>query len=334
MRSSSPSDESKIIRYSFQKPGYVRMDFTQPHSGAVLIFNPVSGKVTLWPFGVGSLPILHLSPTNSLIQDERGHRVDRSDIGVLLGNIRHLQREGTMTTVGKENLAGRATTHVSVVGPGTIVVDGVHRYDVWLDNYHGLPAKVISYAPDGQRLELCFWMLLSLISVFPPISSHLEGGCIMADYQFSTVWRVEASIQEVWDVFSHPDQWPEWWGSLERIVEIKKGDVQGIGALHRYTWKGALPYRLTFDINVLNILPCSLLEGQASGAVEGRGVWYFSASGAETIVRYDWNVRTTIRWMNYLAPLAAPVFRWNHDTVMREGARGLARKLATNVYIF
>lgn len=50
----------------------------------------------------------------------------------------------------------------------------------------------------------------------------------MADYQFSTVWRVEASIQEVWDVFSHPDQWPEWWESLERIVEIKKGDVQGI----------------------------------------------------------------------------------------------------------
>ena len=153
MRSSSARDENKIIRYSYQKPGYVRMDFTQPHSGAVLIFNPVSGKVTLWPFGVGSLPILHLSPTNSLIQDERGHRVDRSDIGVLLGNIRHLQREGTTTTVGKENLAGRATMHVSVVGPGTMAVDGVHRYDVWLDNYHGLPAKVISYAPDGQRLE-------------------------------------------------------------------------------------------------------------------------------------------------------------------------------------
>ena len=50
----------------------------------------------------------------------------------------------------------------------------------------------------------------------------------MADYQFSTVWRVEASIQEVWDVFSHPDQWPEWWESLERIVEIKKGDISGL----------------------------------------------------------------------------------------------------------
>lgn len=49
--------------------------------------------------------------------DERGHRVDRSDIGVLLGNVRHLQREGTTTVVAKERLAGRETTHISVMGP-------------------------------------------------------------------------------------------------------------------------------------------------------------------------------------------------------------------------
>ena len=156
----------------------------------------------------------------------------------------------------------------------------------------------------------------------------------MADYQFSTVWQVEASLQDVWDVLSHPDQWPEWWSSLERVVEIKKGDIQGVGALHRYTWKGVLPYRLTFDINVLTILQYALLEGAASGEVEGRGVWSFIDTGRETIVRYDWNVRTTIRWMNILAPLAAPLFRWNHDTIMREGAKGLARKLGTHVYIF
>lgn len=61
----------------------------------------------------------------------------------------------------------------------------------------------------------------------------------MAEYQFSTVWRVEASLQEVWEVFSHPDHWPEWWVSLERVTEIKKGDGLGIGALHRYTERGA-----------------------------------------------------------------------------------------------
>ena len=156
----------------------------------------------------------------------------------------------------------------------------------------------------------------------------------MANYRFSTVWRVEASIQEVWDVFSHPDQWPEWWESLERIVEIKKGDIQGIGALHRYTWKGALPYRLTFDINVLNILPARCLRGKPVGRLKGEVCGLFLPVAQKPSSDMTGTFRTTIRWMNYLAPLAAPVFRWNHDTVMREGARGLARKLATNVYIF
>ena len=34
-----------------------------------------------------------------------------------------------------------------------------------------------------------------------------------------------------------------------------------------------------------------------------------------------------------MAPLAAPIFRWNHDMVMREGAKGLARKLGTHVEV-
>lgn len=156
----------------------------------------------------------------------------------------------------------------------------------------------------------------------------------MADYQFSTIWRVEASVQEVWDILCHPDLWPEWWESLVQIVELKKGDVRGIGALHRYTWKGALPYHITFDIHVLTIQPLSLLEGEASGEVVGCGVWSLSDHGQETIVRYDWDIRTNTRWMNLLAPLAGPVFRWNHHRVMRNGAKGLARRLGTRVEVY
>ena len=42
---------------------------------------------------------------------------------------------------------------------------------------------------------------------------------------------------------------------------------------------------------------------------------------------FEWRVRTTRRWMNVLAPIARPVFRWNHDRLMRAGGRGLARRL-------
>ena len=43
-----------------------------------------------------------------------------------------------------------------------------------------------------------------------------------------------------------------------------------------------------------------------------------------TAVVYEWNVRTTKPWMNLLAPIARPVFAWNHDWVMRNGGEGLA----------
>jgi hypothetical protein len=42
-------------------------------------------------------------------------------------------------------------------------------------------------------------------------------------------------------------------------------------------------------------------------------------------------VRTTRSWMNALTPLARPVFRWNHDWVMRQGGRGLARRLGVEL---
>jgi hypothetical protein len=35
--------------------------------------------------------------------------------------------------------------------------------------------------------------------------------------------------------------------------------------------------------------------------------------------------------MNLLSPVARPVFRWNHDYVMRTGGEGLARLLGARL---
>ena len=153
----------------------------------------------------------------------------------------------------------------------------------------------------------------------------------MADYRFCTTWRIDAPLTAVWHAIYQADAWPAWWKSAERTVEIEPGDAHGVGALHRYRWKGALSYRLTFDMRVLRVEPMQLLEGRASGAVEGDGRWTFAGDGHRTIVRYEWHIRTHIRWMNWLATLARPLFAWNHDVVMREGAKGLARLLGAPV---
>ncbi len=154
----------------------------------------------------------------------------------------------------------------------------------------------------------------------------------MKTYNFVTIWRVKAPIERVWNEIYHSSDWPAWWKGVESVVEMRKGDERGVGSIHRYTWKSKLPYRLSFDMETVRIDPPLLLEGVAIGELQGRGLWQLSTEGNETIVRYDWNVETTKRWMNLLAPVARPLFEWNHNVVMNWGAEGLEKRLGANVF--
>jgi len=153
----------------------------------------------------------------------------------------------------------------------------------------------------------------------------------MRAYEFVTIWRVKAPIESVWNEIYHSEKWPAWWQGVESVSEIRKGDGNGVGSIHRYTWKSKLPYRLSFDMETVRIEPPRLLEGIARGELQGRGLWQLSTEGDETLVRYDWRVETTKQWMNLLAPMARPLFEWNHDVVMSWGAKGLAARLGTTV---
>lgn len=149
----------------------------------------------------------------------------------------------------------------------------------------------------------------------------------ITEYRFSTVWHLDAPVPRVWDTIHDAKRWPEWWKNVERTIELSHGEPDGIGAVHRYVWKGVLPYRIVLDMRITRVEPMKALEGEASGMVEGVGRWHFTPLDDGTQVRYDWHVRTTKPWMNLLAPLARPLFRWNHDAIMREGGLALARRL-------
>lgn len=147
------------------------------------------------------------------------------------------------------------------------------------------------------------------------------------DYRLVTLWYIEAPLEQVCDAISDSLSWPRWWRNVERVEELDSGDARGIGSVRRYTWRGRLPYRLTFDIRVVDAERLAWVEGIASGDVQGRGRWAFATDGRVTRTRFDWQVRTTTAWMNLAGPLARPLFRWNHDGIMRCGGAALARTL-------
>ena len=152
----------------------------------------------------------------------------------------------------------------------------------------------------------------------------------MSTYRFLTTWCLEAPRERVWEPIWDSEGWPGWWSGVVSVQKLADGDEDGVGQVGRYRWRSRLPYDLDFEMTTTRVARPHLIEGQAEGELAGTGRWrLFEEDGAApvTAVVYEWNVSTTRPWMNLLAPVARPVFAWNHDWVMRSGGEGLARLL-------
>jgi hypothetical protein len=149
----------------------------------------------------------------------------------------------------------------------------------------------------------------------------------VADYRFLTTWLLEAPRADVFQAIWDSERWPSWWRGVESVVKVEPGDEEGVGSLGRYVWKSRLPYRLEFEMRTTRVERPALMEGSADGELAGTGRWRLFEDDGVTAVVYEWNVHTTAAWMNRLAPVARPVFAWNHDVVMRWGGEGMARLL-------
>ena len=153
----------------------------------------------------------------------------------------------------------------------------------------------------------------------------------MAEYAFLTAWRVAAEREAVFEVLHDSERWPEWWDGLERVVKLEDGDTDGRGSLGLYTWRSFMRYRLEFQMRITRVDRPYRLEGAATGELAGVGSWRLYEDEGGTAVLFEWRVRTTRTWMKLLAPIGRPVFRWNHDRIMRAGGRGLARRLGAEL---
>jgi uncharacterized protein YndB with AHSA1/START domain len=152
----------------------------------------------------------------------------------------------------------------------------------------------------------------------------------VSEYNFLTTWCLEAPRDRVWQAIRDSQRWPEWWRGVRSVRKVADGDSNGVGEVGRYTWRSRLPYDLDFEMTTTRVAEPYLLEGRAAGELAGIGRWRLFTEGGPTPVTavvYEWKVRTTKPWMNRLAPVAGPIFAWNHDWVMRNGGEGLARLL-------
>jgi len=105
---------------------------------------------------------------------------------------------------------------------------------------------------------------------------------IMSDYEFITIWNIDAPLERVWSAIEDADAWPGWWKGVVNVVELQAGDKDGVGSIRRTVWKSALPYKLEFDSEVLRVERLKLIEARAFGVTRLTRVMAFDASNCHS----------------------------------------------------
>jgi uncharacterized protein YndB with AHSA1/START domain len=148
-------------------------------------------------------------------------------------------------------------------------------------------------------------------------------------YEYRSRWLIAAPRDAVWAALTEVETWPRWWPYVRRVETLRRGDSSGLGAIRRIDWASRLPYGFTLDVECIEVQRERLLRGRSRGHLEGEGVWTLAPhDDGGTEVRYTWTLDVNRPWMKLAAPLMTPVFRWNHEGVMRGGEAGLARWVA------
>jgi hypothetical protein len=146
-------------------------------------------------------------------------------------------------------------------------------------------------------------------------------------YFFITRWQIKAPVEDVWDAIYNSLEWPNWWKGVIASKLVEEGDERGINGVREYTWRSVLPYKLQFSSRLVEREDYKRLYGIAFGELQGEGTWHFFEKDHITYLQYDWKVFTNKKWMNLFSFMLKPLFKYNHDVVMKWGAEGLANKL-------
>jgi uncharacterized membrane protein len=141
-------------------------------------------------------------------------------------------------------------------------------------------------------------------------------------------WRIHAPIDRVWDALIDIERWALWWPYVRSVRALRSGRADGLGCQWRINWATRLPYRLLIDVETIDMKKPERLRGRSMGQLQGEGIWLLRFEDGVTDITYVYRVELTAGWKRWLAPLLAPLFRWNHEGVMRAGGQGLARYLA------
>src|SRR6266436_1540034 len=148
------------------------------------------------------------------------------------------------------------------------------------------------------------------------------------DYHFIDRWRVEGSVKEVADIIEDALSLSAWWPSVYfEVRELEPGGDGGVGKLISLRAGGWLPYTLRMNFRTTESRYPHGFTMEATGDLEGKGIWAFQQDGPFVYVTYDWTIRANKPIIDKLSFLLKPIFRSNPNWTMNRGEESLKLEL-------
>jgi hypothetical protein len=159
------------------------------------------------------------------------------------------------------------------------------------------------------------------------IQAELKSGS-STKYNFLTIWKVQASCEEIYKLLEDVESLTEWWPSVYLDLMVReKGQPGGIGKLVELYTKGWLPYALRWKFRVTQTNFPSGFALEALGDFVGTGIWNFCQEGEYCVISYDWRISAEKPLLKKFSWILKPVFAANHHWAMRKGLESLLLEL-------
>src|ERR1700722_12458822 len=136
-------------------------------------------------------------------------------------------------------------------------------------------------------------------------------------YIFRSVWEVEATRADLFEVLGDLGAYPAWWPEVRGAV--KRGE-----SAFELTCRSYLPYDLVFRSSQERRDPVAgVLEARLTGDLEGISRWTLTSDGARSKAVFEEDVIAEKSLLRRLSLVARPAFRANHSLMMSHGQAGL-----------
>lgn len=140
-------------------------------------------------------------------------------------------------------------------------------------------------------------------------------------YHFGTEWRLPAGCEQTYAALADLGRYPQWWPQVRRVERVDEDRAL-------VEVRSFLPYTLSVRVHRVRADPqAGVLEVALGGDMSGWSRWMLRPTDGGCAAGYEQHVVVHKPLLRRLGPGLRPVFRRNHEAMMRAGERGLRAAL-------